>query len=254
MGSGHGWTMGWAVAWNCVAKTLRHPEPAGRDELGDRLHRPSAIRPRGRSTRSRSCREGVRFARRAVTPQSLYLAQLEERLGPQALKNIGYASNTPRGLPTDRQRLPDLKTESTRSSARTSPCTARSNAGNVRGTARANSAAKKRRRRREDLLGHGRRRRRASRSKSTPRARWTSTRSPSRSRRPDGPRASNTGSKARSTATGSCCRKARRSASGRSIVSTRSRLESPADDSEVGPLSGDTGVRDVPGQGVANSY
>jgi len=25
-----------------------------------------------------------------VTPQSLYLAQLAERLGPQALKNIGY--------------------------------------------------------------------------------------------------------------------------------------------------------------------
>jgi len=26
-----------------------------------------------------------------VTPQSLYLTQLAERLGPQALKNIGYA-------------------------------------------------------------------------------------------------------------------------------------------------------------------
>jgi alpha-L-fucosidase len=30
-----------------------------------------------------------------VTPQSLYLTQLAERLGPQALKNIGYLSNTP---------------------------------------------------------------------------------------------------------------------------------------------------------------
>jgi len=28
-----------------------------------------------------------------VSPQSLYLAQLEERLGPSALKNIGYSSN-----------------------------------------------------------------------------------------------------------------------------------------------------------------
>jgi len=27
-----------------------------------------------------------------VTPQSLYLAQLAERLGPQALKNIGAAA------------------------------------------------------------------------------------------------------------------------------------------------------------------
>jgi alpha-L-fucosidase len=29
-----------------------------------------------------------------VAPQSLYLAQLEERLGSQALKNIGYSSNS----------------------------------------------------------------------------------------------------------------------------------------------------------------
>ncbi|HXI72944.1 MAG TPA: hypothetical protein VNN22_21605 [Verrucomicrobiae bacterium] len=27
-----------------------------------------------------------------MTPQSLYLTQLAERLGPQALKNLGYSS------------------------------------------------------------------------------------------------------------------------------------------------------------------
>ena len=30
-----------------------------------------------------------------VTPQSLYLAQLAERLGPEALKNIGYTAADP---------------------------------------------------------------------------------------------------------------------------------------------------------------
>ena len=30
-----------------------------------------------------------------VTPQSLYLAQLAERLGPDALKNIGYTAADP---------------------------------------------------------------------------------------------------------------------------------------------------------------
>jgi hypothetical protein len=30
-----------------------------------------------------------------VTPRSLYLAQLAERLGPDALKNIGYTTADP---------------------------------------------------------------------------------------------------------------------------------------------------------------
>jgi hypothetical protein len=39
--------------------------------------------------------EGVVDSRgTAAAPRSLYLAQLAERLGPQALRNIGYASNT----------------------------------------------------------------------------------------------------------------------------------------------------------------
>ena len=30
-----------------------------------------------------------------VVPQSLYLGQLAERLGPRALRNIGYSSTSP---------------------------------------------------------------------------------------------------------------------------------------------------------------
>src|SRR5262249_33903038 len=47
-----------------------------------------------------------------VAPQSLYLAQLSERLGPQALKNIGYASNSKEELADKTlKQLPPLSTD-----------------------------------------------------------------------------------------------------------------------------------------------
>ena len=39
MGSGHGWAMGWGVAWNCMAKSFVIQQPPGRDELGDWMYR-----------------------------------------------------------------------------------------------------------------------------------------------------------------------------------------------------------------------
>jgi len=93
-GSGHGWTMGWAVAWNCIAKTyiIQNPPGAvnwaigcigGRQQTA-RLFDTTPIEP-----------EGIfESHNKPVAIQSLYLAQLKERVGIQALKNIGYSSNT----------------------------------------------------------------------------------------------------------------------------------------------------------------
>ena len=109
-GSGHGWTMGWGVAWNCLAKTYIIQKPpgsynwaigcAGERQQTARLFDTGPILP-----------EGIfdSFGTN-VAPQSLYLAQLEERLGPQALKYLGYVSNTKDQL-EDRnlKKLPELR-------------------------------------------------------------------------------------------------------------------------------------------------
>ncbi|RPE07982.1 hypothetical protein EGT74_12965 [Chitinophaga lutea] len=89
-GSGHGWTMGWAVAWNNIASTyvIQNPPGAANWAIGNtgtrqqtaRLFDRSPILPEGH----------FESHGRSVTPQSLYLAQLAERLGPQAVKNTGY--------------------------------------------------------------------------------------------------------------------------------------------------------------------
>ncbi len=92
-GSGHGWTMGWAVAWNCLAKTYVIQAPPGsanwaigcigrRDQTA-RYFDTAPLLP-----------EGFFDSHGApVAPQSLYLAQLSQRLGPQAVKNIGYGAD-----------------------------------------------------------------------------------------------------------------------------------------------------------------
>jgi hypothetical protein len=109
-GSGHGWTMGWGVAWNCLAKTyiIQNPPGAvnwsigcvGERQKTARLFDKAPILPEG---------EFESFGTN-VAPQSLYLAQLEERLGPESLRNIGYRSNT-RAQLEDKSltKLPELK-------------------------------------------------------------------------------------------------------------------------------------------------
>jgi hypothetical protein len=101
-GSGHGWTMGWAVAWNCIAKTyiIQNPPGAfnwaigciGERQQTARLFDTGPIQP-----------EGIFDSyNKPVSVQSLYLAQLSDRLGSKALKNIGYPSNTLDQFPNKR--------------------------------------------------------------------------------------------------------------------------------------------------------
>jgi len=111
-GSGHGWTMGFAVAWNCIAENYVIQQPPGAANwaigcIGDRW------------LRARYFDSGPTLAegyfdsyQTPVTPQSLYLAQLNERLGSQALANIGYAANSPDEFPNKSvAKLPSLSNE-----------------------------------------------------------------------------------------------------------------------------------------------
>jgi hypothetical protein len=112
-GSGHGWTMGWGVAWNCIANFYVIQQPPGSMNwaigcIGDRLKTAryfdtAPILPEGTFESHGT----------PVAPASLYLAQLQERLGSSALKNIGYAANEPQAFAAARKtpRLPPLKTE-----------------------------------------------------------------------------------------------------------------------------------------------
>lgn len=80
-GSGHGWAVGWGIVWNSTVKHLQIQEPPGALNL--------AIGCRGEPYKTFS--PGAFFsANQAVNPASLYLAQLRERLGDAAVKNIGY--------------------------------------------------------------------------------------------------------------------------------------------------------------------
>jgi hypothetical protein len=90
MGSGHGWTMGWGVAWNCEAKdyVIQAPPGAANWMIGCIGESKPMPRPFGSGP---MLPEGIKDSPgQPVTPASLYLAQLAERLGPQALRNIGY--------------------------------------------------------------------------------------------------------------------------------------------------------------------
>ena len=90
MGSGHGWSMGWGVAWNCVAKDYVIQNPPGACNWMIGCFGESKLMPRP-FDREPMLEEGIRDSHGVhVAPQSLYLAQLKERLGLQALKNIGY--------------------------------------------------------------------------------------------------------------------------------------------------------------------
>jgi hypothetical protein len=90
-GSGHGWSVGWAVAWNVKAEVLLIQQPPGAKNwcIGCTgrftpilWHKGSIPIPESPSDTHES--PGV-----PVTPASLYLAQLRDRLGAAALTNIG---------------------------------------------------------------------------------------------------------------------------------------------------------------------
>ena len=94
-GSGHGWSAAWSVVWNVKSDYLLIQQPPGASNwcIGAQARftsvlwdgRPLPV-PHLPSDRIESV--GV-----AVTPASLYLQQLRERLGDAALANIGYDNN-----------------------------------------------------------------------------------------------------------------------------------------------------------------
>ena len=89
-GSGHGWSVGWAVAWNVKAEVLLVQQPPGA-RTGASGAPAGSRRSCGTAIDSGSG-ESFRHARSPglpVAPASLYLAQLRDRLGEQALRNIG---------------------------------------------------------------------------------------------------------------------------------------------------------------------
>ena len=101
MGSGHGWAIGWAVAWNCKAKSFLNQMPPGSanwviGSFGDKQRKAIPGSNQGGSITyddSSLLPEGIYDSHGIpVTPSSLYLAQLRERLGEQALVNIGYSN------------------------------------------------------------------------------------------------------------------------------------------------------------------
>ncbi len=81
-GSGHGWDMGWGVEWNCVTPYFLNTVAAGTENW--------FIGGTGEETSNGQVNGIYNETGNIVTPQSLYLAQLKQRLGPVALQNIGY--------------------------------------------------------------------------------------------------------------------------------------------------------------------
>jgi hypothetical protein len=89
-GSGHGWTIGWAVAWNSKAKAFLNQMPPGSANwvIGGTGEHAKKTMPFNTGL---FVPEGIYdLPGVTVTPASLYLAQLAERLGKKTLANIGY--------------------------------------------------------------------------------------------------------------------------------------------------------------------
>lgn len=81
-GSGQGWSVGWSVVWNAVASfNIQQPPGStnwnigGVGNIAAQTTEPAGI---------------VDSPNVPVAPKSLYLAQMCQRAGPQALSNIGY--------------------------------------------------------------------------------------------------------------------------------------------------------------------
>jgi hypothetical protein len=97
-GSGQGWDAGWSVAWNVTTQTLLVQAPPGVDNwsigctgtiLSEAAPGSTTVLPNGIYESHGT----------AVTPGSLYLAQLKQRLGASALTNIGYSDTNGTALP-----------------------------------------------------------------------------------------------------------------------------------------------------------
>ncbi len=94
MGSGHGWAIGWAVAWNSSAQSFGMNTPPGSMiwSIGNRGNETDPAFPvfDGGPPRAKLEPATIESVGKPVRPASLYLAQLRDRLGKQAVRNIGY--------------------------------------------------------------------------------------------------------------------------------------------------------------------
>lgn len=100
MGSGHGWGTAWSVAWNCEAKSYVNQLPPGTCNwvIGSTGESTPLRRPFNRT--GATLPVGIFDAHNTpVAPQSLYLAQLKERMGETALQNIGYGQTVGQSSP-----------------------------------------------------------------------------------------------------------------------------------------------------------
>jgi hypothetical protein len=93
MGSGHGWTMGWGVAWNAISPYLLVQTAPGTENwcIGCIGSIVSAVEPGSGTIEPNGIYDSLNAN---VFPSSLYLAQLYQRLGAQGLSNIGYTLGT----------------------------------------------------------------------------------------------------------------------------------------------------------------
>jgi hypothetical protein len=90
-GSGHGWTIAWGVLWNCVAgSNVQQPAGATNWAIGCKGAKSTPGGTPGMPG-SPPLAQGIYDSHgHPVIPESLYLAQLCQRLGPGAVANIGY--------------------------------------------------------------------------------------------------------------------------------------------------------------------
>jgi hypothetical protein len=91
-GSGHGWSVGWAVGWNVKADYVLLQQPPGAMNwcIGCTGKPPTILWHDGKIAIPTIPSETWESPGAPVAPASLYLAQLRDRMGLAALKNIGY--------------------------------------------------------------------------------------------------------------------------------------------------------------------
>lgn len=93
MGTGHGWAIGWSVLWNTEAGRSVVQDPPGDlnwsiGDMGEQLRGPMPVIP---GPPGAPLPSGVIESQgKHVTPESLYLQQLRERMGAPAVGAIGY--------------------------------------------------------------------------------------------------------------------------------------------------------------------
>jgi len=93
MGTGHGWTLGWSVLWNNKASTItvQNPPNVLNWSIGDVGQQEDAPMPVFNKPEGPPMPRGmIESSGHAVEPASLYLGQLQDRLGHQAVVAIGY--------------------------------------------------------------------------------------------------------------------------------------------------------------------